>query len=288
MVKQKGSGWHNESRRHSLARRGIKTTQKIPVMHIKKNMGVQKSMTNPNLSMIDELSNLQKEINARNKELIDVLSDIDDTGTRKKIKDVIHTNNVLINDIQNIKKEKGNRFEKIFSFDELPKDVQEKVIEKQRETEMENYGNVEIVTEDMTEYLEDMGVFDKENLFWDASQSQGDYVSFDTKDVDWEMFMKFHKFNKEDIAFIKKLDSKDKLSMGYKDGEIWFDEDDLTDKETGKLRNIAISLENKFRDVKRTLLKNAYSYYDSIQEEDYLKETIEANDYKFLADGRMV
>jgi len=36
MVKQKGSGWHNESRRHSLARRGIKTAQKIPLMHIKK------------------------------------------------------------------------------------------------------------------------------------------------------------------------------------------------------------------------------------------------------------
>jgi len=220
MVKQKGSGWHNESRRHSLARRGIKTAQKIPVMYIKKS-------EDPN-------------------------------------------------------------YIRVFSFSDLPKDVQEKVIEKQRQTEMENYGNVEMVTEDMTEYLEDMGVFDKENLFWDASQSQGDYVSFDTKDVDWEMFMKFHKFNKEDIAFIKKLDSKDKLSMGYKDGEIWFDEDDLTDKETGKLRNIAISLENKFRDVKRTLLKNAYSYYDSIQEEDYLKETIEANDYKFLADGRMV
>ena len=37
MVKQKGSGWHNESRRHSLARRGIKTAQKIPLMHITKS-----------------------------------------------------------------------------------------------------------------------------------------------------------------------------------------------------------------------------------------------------------
>jgi len=38
MVKQKGSGWHNESRRHSLARRGIKTAQKIPVMHITREL----------------------------------------------------------------------------------------------------------------------------------------------------------------------------------------------------------------------------------------------------------
>jgi len=34
MVKQKGSGWHGESRRHSLARKGIKTSQNVKPIFI--------------------------------------------------------------------------------------------------------------------------------------------------------------------------------------------------------------------------------------------------------------
>ena len=52
----KGSGWRGESRRHSLARRGIKTAQKIPVIHIKKPLSNK-------LPYKDELINeIQEEI----------------------------------------------------------------------------------------------------------------------------------------------------------------------------------------------------------------------------------
>ena len=45
-------GWHGESRRHSLARRGIKTAQKVPFMHITKSQNDKNSIMSKTLTRI--------------------------------------------------------------------------------------------------------------------------------------------------------------------------------------------------------------------------------------------
>jgi len=48
------------------------------------------------------------------------------------------------------------------------------------------------------------------------------------------------------------------------------------------------NLETDFKSIRKKLLKQAYDYYEDVSSDEYLIDTIKANEYTYLKDGRMV
>jgi len=189
---------------------------------------------------------------------------------------------------------------KIYKFEELSKEVQEKVIEKERENQWENSDNYEWIMETILEELKERG-FPTDNAYWDFQYHS---LSFEgTLEIDELIKYGLENIPKEKAdleeleELLKPLNNYTGLVTINHRWELEFEEMDsqleeyeeqdgiqaevfqtLTEKIKDRITNI---VENIKLEKEKAMLEDE-TYYES---DEYLKEKIECNEYEFLENG---
>ena len=167
---------------------------------------------------------------------------------------------------------------KVYNFDELSDKVKEKVLNKFRE--LNGYSFLEEnLKEYLSELLEENEIKEtgETTLRYSLSYSQGDGVSF------------IGNFNYKGFDFIIELGSLSNYYSHSRTTDIsTADDDDDKSDITEELREIR---EKEFKDnyflICDLLEKRGYNYIEAEDSEENIKETIEANEYKFLSNGEI-
>jgi hypothetical protein len=176
----------------------------------------------------------------------------------------------------------------ILKFDEFPKEKQKKIIDKLRETFANN--DYEFHSKDLLEEFKDslekeFGIMEPEiqyTGFW----SQGDGASISCKNIDVKKFLSATGKSKLIPAiFIDDIHaSLDRVSHHYshentvKASVENYGSEEIPDQILNTLETLLDEFQHKkAREIYKTLEKE----YDYVTSDEYLKETIEANDWEF-------
>lgn len=188
----------------------------------------------------------------------------------------------------------------LYEFEELPANVQEKVLDNERYINVDDSQWSEFEIEDWETKLEEMG-FNSPTISFSGFCSQGDGASFTCKSVDVAKFAKSQKASKRFAWLLDGLKkeiievnaSVDRIDHHYShentvraDVEVLPYADGLE-----KLCKTGNELEELLTQVVRNLSKQIYreleqSYY-ALKSDDAVKETILANEYTFTINGKM-
>lgn len=179
---------------------------------------------------------------------------------------------------------------KLYEFDELPEDIKEKVLDKERYINVEHFdwwdydGHTGFSAEEIKKHgleLEHAG----DLLTWNKmyfSLDYGEYIQFNNPgfahDETARRFLGVPKKIWENThwEFINHRETTTRLSWEYGN-------DFLTDK-AEKALNHAV---NKFYDKMKEALKDLRSEYEYCISDEAVIETIKINEYTFRADGKM-
>lgn len=190
---------------------------------------------------------------------------------------------------------------KIFKFEELNKEVQEKVLTDFRLTAFDEI-EVQDLTEVFQETLRILGL-PNDDVRWSLSCRQGDGVAFYGKlDIVNLMELNFDEFFPDIEQFKSQLEEiKKQLTLLGDDTEIEIEKSrsfHLYDhfntmiisgnhyNEAGDTFNSLLGgVEELVKDVSKYLERLGYKHIDFIQSDEYIKEIIHGNDYEFLEDG---
>lgn len=190
----------------------------------------------------------------------------------------------------------------LYEFDELPKGVQNKILERERFINVEDNFWSRFILEDWEEKLKGMG-FESPKIYFSGFGSQGDGASFTSDGVDLPVFLKNQKaitrFKKlslpyvETIASVIRTDSHyshENTVKGNVDVNIYGDyEGENIDSDA--IYDLGDELQGLITEVVRKLSKEIYreleSEYDGLTSDEAVIDTIKANEYTFTASGRM-
>jgi len=184
---------------------------------------------------------------------------------------------------------------KVYSFNELSNEAQQKAIEKYRNGS-EIY--LDFFNDAAIEQINNSGFYDDIKLQYSLGYSQGDGLSFSCKRIEWKtiepLFTEVLGQGKEKTA---------KLIFEYcsfickgNDGRYCFaskNDIDFTfenyNREYQNIKevvgNVLTKIENKYLELCKQLEKQGYSEIEYQQSDEAIKETILANDYEFTKDG---
>ena len=182
---------------------------------------------------------------------------------------------------------------RVFSFDELLKDVQQKVLDEHREinVDYEWYdmdGLVDLSEKDMkeagikdSEYPMNTGLikYNHRKMYFDLDRGQ--YLQLNDLEVtDENVFRKWlgipeKLWKKIDYRFINERDNNTYI--------MFTPDQDLTTEEEDILGGAV----EKWSDKMHEAWKMLHDTYESIMEDDAVADTLRANDYEFRADGKM-
>lgn len=197
---------------------------------------------------------------------------------------------------------------KVFKFKELSEDVQEKVIENNREVRMNDECYTEQISEGFKETLEERGL--PTDTSWSLSNCQGDGVAF-YGSID---LVKFLKYNRSYTRFKKLLDNAEVsakiIGTGYNSFcmNVSVDEyhewdtydDELRQAVADNVRGITEEgidflreeleefLQDCVSDVAKELEKSGYDSLDYFYSDEAIKEDIEDKDNQYLEDGEVI
>jgi len=178
---------------------------------------------------------------------------------------------------------------KVYKFDELSKEVQEKVLEKHSNINVD-YDWWDFVYEDYDEKLEKMGFISPDKSF-SGFWSQGDGASF-SAGVDVEKYLKSkklgNKYKKVINAFNDGTFSTKIVTRGnYSHSGTMSDETYNTMDNEGLGYEVSEMILKDAKDMADKLYKDLEKEYDGLTSEESIKDTLEANEYEFKADGSM-
>lgn len=197
---------------------------------------------------------------------------------------------------------------KLYKFDELDPDVQEKVIDKHRTMLVDDSWWYESTIDFHTDELQNMG-FNKVSIYFSGFWSQGDGAVFECKSIDFDTILeKFVKENFLDI-YTWYMDGRIEFGFSIHRGSSYYShertarfevdylevitDDELTQKEYDDLKELyqkrIDEFENWMEDWRLDYchkiykeLENDYEYQTS---DDAIKESLIINEYEFLEDG---
>ena len=186
---------------------------------------------------------------------------------------------------------------KIYKFEELNKEAQEKAIEKHREFTYQDDAILYWFPDTCKEYAEENGFLDIKNLQYSLSYCQGDGLSFECENFDKdtlvEMFCKYTT-KKRALIIYDYLNVEIKgnngrycyASKNQVDMYIDYSQNDTEniDKIVGYVLN---DLEDLYIEVCNQLEKDGYSEIEYQLKDETLKENLIINDYDFLKNGEM-
>lgn len=180
---------------------------------------------------------------------------------------------------------------KVYPFSELNEKAQQKVIDW--------FAGVD---DTLSSRLEDLFASTAEAMHvsdvdfsWSLSWSQGDGVSFQTKD--WRT--PSDELLKATGDFDKWKGLRDTLGVTYKITRfntryshkstmiVELDHESPSDREAESLNEMEGSLLNYFRSVAQKLEEVGYKEIEYVRSKEYVQEGCDADDYEFFADGRL-
>ena len=195
----------------------------------------------------------------------------------------------------------------IYYFDELSEESQNRAIKKWRNSAHDDFDfQAEAIIEDFSTICDILGISLKEKnpVSYSVGYCQSDYASF----------YGTYRYNKGALAKIKEYAPKDstleyiakelqniqkkyfyKLTVeissgGYRESHMCVDVNDTEGqyRYTCKYDELESEFKHIFSNLAHWLYKRLCEALDYVYSEDYIKETIIANEYKFLEDGRMI
>lgn len=205
----------------------------------------------------------------------------------------------------------------VYKFDELSKEVQEKAINKYRES-IEWSIESEDITSNFKYTLDELGL-PTDDVEWSLSHCQGDGVAFygyvdmprvARRLLEGESLELYKLIEAEGLTIEAKLyrnsfgyhyshyntmeveisGDSDETVMENLYPELEYETDEYAEKLI-KIENLFSELESKIledaKDVSIKLEREGYEHIDYINSDEYIKEIIEANDYEFTADGNI-
>ncbi len=181
----------------------------------------------------------------------------------------------------------------VYKFEELPKESQEKAIERYRDFNVELDSWVEPDLDDFCIKLTELG-YPEPKFRYDLGYSQGSGASFVCKSPDKEKLLnrlgspKLQKLLKDKLDYLS-LEVKD-LGLRYvhenSTGLAWsFDEFDK-ELET-ELKNFGEAINRELYSLNTELTKALYTTYEYLTSDEAVKESLITNDYDFTLDGEI-
>ena len=195
----------------------------------------------------------------------------------------------------------------IFGFEELSPEVQEKVIEEHQEKmDLVDWDAInEDVTEFFAEKLKEKGL-PCDDVRYSLSHCRGDEVAFygnvdikeyvekNSVDFDWlAVVLVTEVFEKSSSLLDKvrvRITKSNQHYDHYNSMDVYVDllEGELTPEEESAAERLERHIQENIKDVSRELEKLGYDILDSYFSNEWIKETLIENGYKFLKDGRVV
>ena len=152
----------------------------------------------------------------------------------------------------------------LLDYSELSEDAKSKALENYNQN-----NSFDFLSEDLNEYLsqllEDNGIKGDAKLYYDLSYCQGDGVSFEGN------------FEYKDVNF----------SIGNEGRDIEADYSDEDELKNDLIELLESEFIEKYKEICEAVKKNGYSEIEYQESEEAFKDTCEANEYTFEANGEM-
>jgi hypothetical protein len=183
----------------------------------------------------------------------------------------------------------------VYSFAELKPEAQKIALEKYREGQdisLDFYG------EDALEQIKEAGFIEqsgdgKPSFNYSLGYSQGDGASFTIKSLDLRAFCKAHRLLKKYARLLRAFDEYEasgkitRESCHYyheRSARVWIDANG--DKEGAEGDELEQIIEAARYDLCRKLTAQGYKEIEGQQTDEYIKDEIEVNEYRFLESGK--
>jgi hypothetical protein len=177
----------------------------------------------------------------------------------------------------------------VFNFDELSENIQEKVLDKFRESFIDDFWYKDIESEPLQytkSFYEKMSLKDIELYNFDLYRG---YITLKGSFNLLEFLKEFELLTKYN-ELLPLIDTEDNVSIEVNgSGETNYLE--LPDFETLKDKELREKLHNDIasilKDLKNELFKSLNSEYNYLMSDEYIKEGINSGEYEFLATGEI-
>lgn len=188
---------------------------------------------------------------------------------------------------------------KVYLFNELSKEAQEKAIEDYRTV---NYENIDLSDwqERAIDLIKEKG-FEGIALGYSLGYSQGNGVCFNAESIDYSVLVSFFREilgDKKDKTIDFLINNCSFRLVGYKNRGSFASKSDLDYYLDDGFKNdisnceeiiakVLDKLENYYVDLCRDLQKSGYEEIEYLNSDSYIKESILTNEYEFLSNGKM-
>lgn len=181
----------------------------------------------------------------------------------------------------------------LYKFNELSEEAKQATIEKYRDINVDYDGWHDFIIEEYTGELEALG-YENITINYSGFWSQGDGASFTAATIDLWQWIKAHKLGNKYRSLKKWIDEGELVASIQRETHHYYHEKTVSSTvESGdcpaKLSSLIDELENeldeKTEDYCRELYKQLSNAYDSLTTDEAVAETLEANEYDFLAEG---
>jgi hypothetical protein len=179
----------------------------------------------------------------------------------------------------------------VYSFKELPKETQEKVI--QQWYEKEDYPFLSDDLEEELRQLDTLKLFSNVKLQYSLGYCQGDGLSF-SGDIDLEGYLKHKKLSRKkinrytDAVYNPKSTGNTGNYCYASKNNIYFDlQLDLTEQEDIELEAIRNEIAEYYMDICEKLEKTGYAIMEYRMSIEEFEEMAESNGYMFTANGKI-
>ena len=186
---------------------------------------------------------------------------------------------------------------KVYTFNELNKEAQGIAIEEYRNNNVDI--DLDFFNESCKEQIEEAGFYDDVSLQYSLSYSQGDGLSFSCDKIKESVLISFFAeilgAGKEKTAQVLIDNCSFRLlasrhytyaSKSHIDYYLEGGFKDFTNCEK-IIGQVLDKIENYYLNLCKELENQGYSYIEDVNSDDYIKETLIANDYEFLSNGKM-
>lgn len=187
---------------------------------------------------------------------------------------------------------------KIYKFEELTKEAQQKAIENYRN---DDFIHLDMFNDDAAEKIIEAGFYDDVKIQYSFSYSQGDGLSFEAKRIEskilLQMFAEILGTDKEKTAkvIIENCSFKCTGNTGNhycyaSRNDVYFEFDDYSANKPN-IHELVSKVETKLKDLYMSICaeleKQGYAEIEYQRSDEYITEKIIANDYEFTKDGNI-
>jgi hypothetical protein len=194
---------------------------------------------------------------------------------------------------------------KLYKFDELSKEVQDKVLSKNRDINVHDDWHEFIIEDWINEEIPSKG-FDATRIYYSGFWSQGDGAMFEYDGIHDELFNEFVDGLKLSPMRTEWIKTQVSVSVSGKHRGHYYHEKccshsiywEVSNTDINYLPNFSQWLESfaddfesfiidKYEDICRELYRTLEREYNYLTEDEQVAETLYANDYDFTEDGDM-